>query len=150
MRTADAVGCAGLILLGDTADPYHPDAVRASRGTLFALRLVRASVADLVAWTRRHGVGVVGTSPSAAVEYRGVRYARPLVLLMGSERAGLSAAERALCDRLVRIPMAGSSDSLNLAVSTGVLLYELYHQHRADPTTPAPTGAAEVPRAGLP
>jgi TrmH family RNA methyltransferase len=131
MRTCDAVGCAGLILLGDTADPYHPDAVRASRGTAFALCLVRASLPELVAWKRTHRVNVLGTSPTAATDYRGVRYPRPLLLLMGSERGGLSPAARALCDQLVRVPMVGRADSLNLAVATGVVLYELFYQHRA-------------------
>ena len=115
----DAQGIAIWCRAGDTADPHHPDAVRASRGTVFALRLVRASVTELLDWTRRHSVRVVGSSP----------------------------AELALCDRLVRVPMVGRADSLNLAVAAAVLLYEVYHQHRADASTGP---AAEVPRAPLP
>lgn len=129
LRTSDAVGGAGVILLGHTTDPYDPAAVRASMGAIFAQRLVRTTFAQFAAW-RRRGYTVVGASGSAADDYRSVVYHRPLVLLMGSEREGLSAEQQAMCDRLVRIPMVGRSDSLNLAVATGVMLYEIFNQHR--------------------
>lgn len=130
LRTADAVGAAGLILTGSAADPYDPSAVRASMGAVFALRLVRASFADFAAWKGRHGYRVIGTSDHAAHDYQAIRYDSPLILLMGSEREGLSAAQMAACDEMARIPMAGRSDSLNLAVATGVMLYEMFNQRR--------------------
>ncbi len=129
-RTADAVGCAGLILLGDTTDPFHPAAVRASMGALFGQRLVRAPFKEFVEWKREHDYAVVGTSGEATQELREVIYPRPLILLMGSERLGLSPAQQAICDLVVRIPMVGTSDSLNLAVATSVVLYEIFHQQR--------------------
>ncbi|GAC1401223.1 MAG: hypothetical protein NVSMB65_18780 [Chloroflexota bacterium] len=131
LRTCDAVGCAGIILLGETTDPYHPAAVRASMGAVFSQRLVRADMAEFTRWTARHGCTVVGTSPAATQEYREVAYPRPVVLLMGSERLGLSPEQQHLCDLLVHIPMIGTGDSLNLAVATGVMLYEVFHQRRA-------------------
>jgi TrmH family RNA methyltransferase len=131
-RTADAVGAAGLILVGETVDPHHPAAVLASRGTLFALRVVRTSPAELSAWKRQHGVWMVGTSPSAPTDYRALRYPRPLVVLLGAERVGLAPEERTLCDALARIPMAGRADSLNVAVAAGVLLYEVVRPDRDD------------------
>jgi TrmH family RNA methyltransferase len=73
LRTSDAVGGAGIILLGQTTDPYHPAAVRASLGTIFSQRLVRASFAELVAWKERHGIPVIGTAPDAATDYRDMR-----------------------------------------------------------------------------
>jgi TrmH family RNA methyltransferase len=91
---------------------------------VFTVPLARVTAVELTAWTRSHAVRVIGTSPSAPSSYREHGYARPLLLLMGSERDGLSPDERALCDELVRIPMAGSVDSLNLAVAAGILLYE--------------------------
>ena len=126
LRTADATGCAGIILLGHTADPYDPSALRASMGAVFSQRLVRAGFDDLLAWKRATGCALVGTSDRGQDEYRAAAYRFPLVLLMGSEREGLSAEQQAACDLVVRIPMAGRSDSLNLAVATGVMLYELY------------------------
>ncbi len=130
LRTCDAVGVAGLLLLGASTDPYDPAALRASMGAVFAQRLARADVAQFAAWKQQHGYRVVGTSGAAACDYQKAVYAPPLVLLMGSERLGLSPEQQALCDTLVSIPMVGRSDSLNLAVATGVVLYEIFNQHR--------------------
>lgn len=130
MRTCDAVGCPGLLLLGETADPYHPEAVRASMGALFGLKLVRTPFADFATWARQHGYAVIGASPDAALDYRTISYPTPLILLMGSERTGLAPEQQRVCTTLTRIPMTGTSDSLNLAVSTSVILYEIFHQQR--------------------
>lgn len=130
MRTCDAVRCAGLLLLGNTADPYHPEAVRASMGALFSLQLVRASFTDFTAWVQRHDYAVVGATPAATLDYRTLSYPKPLILLMGSERTGLSLEQQRSCTTLTRIPMAGVSDSLNLAVSTSVILYEIFYQRQ--------------------
>jgi RNA methyltransferase, TrmH family len=124
LRTTDSVGCAGLILLGDTTDPYHPAALRASMGAIFGQRLVRAS------WKEERRYPVVGTSGEGEVEYRHAVYPSPMVLLMGSERLGLSPEQQAVCDLVVRIPMVGTSDSLNLGVATSVVLYEIFYQYR--------------------
>jgi RNA methyltransferase, TrmH family len=130
LRTCDAVGGAGVILLGNTADPYDPAAVRASLGAVFWQRLVRAGQAEFADWKRQHGYTVVDTSPAATLDYQAIAYQPPLVLLMGSEGHGLSHARRALCDMVVTIPMVGLSDSLNLAVATSVVLYEMFNQCR--------------------
>lgn len=136
LRTSDAVGGAGVMLVGSTTDPYDPAALRASMGAIFSQRLVRASVEELVAWKRAHSYPVIGTSDAAATDYQEVAYRSPLVLFMGCERLGLSAQEQAICDVMVRIPMVGRSDSLNLAVATAVMLYEVFNQRRR--TTPSP------------
>lgn len=128
LRTSEAAGGAGLVLLGRTADPYDPTAVRASTGAIFAQRLARATPAALGAWALRNGALVVGTSPAARLDYREAHYRAPLVLAMGGEAHGLSDEARAVCDTLVRIPMVGAADSLNLAVATGLMLYEAYRQ----------------------
>jgi len=130
LRTCDAVGAAGVILLGSTTDPYDPAAVRASLGAIFSQRLARASFAEFAAWRDRHGLAVVGTSPAAPLDYQALAYQPPLVLLMGSEPRGLTHEQQALCDIMVNIPMVGHSDSLNLAVATGVMLYEVFNQQR--------------------
>jgi TrmH family RNA methyltransferase len=130
LRTCDAVGGAGVILLGSTTDPYDPAAVRASMGAIFSQRLARASFAEFAAWRRRHHVVVVGTSPAAVLDYQAVAYQPPLVLLMGSEPRGLAREQQALCNVVVNIPMVGHSDSLNLAVATGIVLYEIFNQQR--------------------
>jgi TrmH family RNA methyltransferase len=130
MRTCDAVGAAGLILIGHTTDPYHPAAIRASMGSLFALRVVRAGFDELVGWKQEHGYAVIGTTPLAEQEYRDLTYPERSILLMGSERLGLSPAQQAACDLLVSIPMVGTADSLNLGVATSIVLYEIFQQRR--------------------
>lgn len=128
LRTADAVGAAGVILLGHTTDPYDPACLRASMGAIFSQPVARATFEELTTWCREGGAQIVGTSDGASSGYRDVRYERPLVLLMGSEREGLPEAMQAACHLMVRIPMMGRSDSLNLAVATSVMLYEILAQ----------------------
>lgn len=130
LRTGDAVGNIGLMLLGNCADPYDPQALRASMGAIFSQHLVKASFADFARWKREHSYVVVGTSGTASQDYRAMTYPFPLILLMGSERQGLASEQQALCDAMVHIPMVGRSDSLNLAVATGIVLYEIFYQAR--------------------
>ncbi|MHC4251606.1 MAG: TrmH family RNA methyltransferase [Planctomycetota bacterium] len=130
LRTCDAVGAAGLIVLGRGVDPHHPGVVRGSMGAVFHQRLVRTSHASLARWAERHRCAIVGASPHADVEFRQVDYRRPTVLIVGEERRGLSGSEEALCDLLVKIPMVGHSDSLNLGVAASLMLYEVFRYRR--------------------
>lgn len=130
LRVSDAVGADGVILLDDSADPYSPLAVRASTGAVFSQGLVRSSFAALRNWLKVQNCPCIGTSPEAETDYIGLTFPRSMVLLMGSERAGLSAEQKSTCDALVRIPMAGHVKSLNVAVATGILLYEAFNQGR--------------------
>lgn len=133
IRTADAVSAAGFFLVGETADPYDPACVRATMGAVFALPFVRTNLRGLIEWKHRHRALLVGTSPAGEVSYRDVPYRTPTVLFLGSERKGLAEPELAACDVLARIPMVGRSDSLNVAVAAGVLLYEVLAQLEAQP-----------------
>jgi TrmH family RNA methyltransferase len=130
MRTAEAVSCRGIILLGQSTDPYDPTAVKASMGAVFSLELVQSDWDSFNNWKNINQLTMVGTSDSAKTDYQKVAYQRPLILLMGSERHGLSEQMQSDCDHMVFIPMEGRTDSLNLAVATGILLYEIYNQTR--------------------
>lgn len=126
LRTVDAVGASGLLLLESSADPYHPSAVRASMGTLFWRPVVSASFAEFTRWAGGQGYHIFGTSAHDSRPYQEVTaYPRPCILLMGSEREGLSAEQRAVCAQLLRLPMHGHVTSLNLAIATGVMLYAM-------------------------
>ena len=126
VRTLDGVGAAGLILLDESADPSHPAAIRASMGTLFWHPVAQASWDEFVAWARRHAYHVYGTSAHGATDYTDVtHYERPAILLLGSEREGLTDDQRAACEQLISLPMHGRATSLNLAVAAGVMLYEM-------------------------
>jgi TrmH family RNA methyltransferase len=129
LRTINAVGASGLILLDGGADPYHPTAVRASMGALFHHPMAQASSAHFAGWITEHGYTVYGSSAQAAVDYRGFgTFQRPAILLLGSEREGLPEALRSLCTVILQLPMRGSVTSLNLAVAAGVLLYRMLEE----------------------
>lgn len=131
LRTSEAVGGAGILLLGNSTDPYDPGTVRATMGAMFSQRFVRTSIAELASWKRRGQYQLVGTSPTATQDYHKAHYIAPTILFMGEERKGLSPALQAMCDLMVSIPMVGEGDSLNVAMATGVMLYELFNQQRA-------------------
>lgn len=125
VRTLDAVGGAGIILVGNTCDPYAREAVRASMGSIFAVRIARLEHAAFLDLAGGWQGDVVGTHLSGSADFRAVRYAPRVLLVMGSEGAGLSDAAAAACKRLVKIPMAGRLDSLNLAIATALMAYEI-------------------------
>jgi TrmH family RNA methyltransferase len=95
-------------------------------GALFKQTLVRTKVERFRHWIQLHGLEVIGASPDGLVEYDQVGYSRPAVLLLGNERSGLTDEQRSLCQQIVRIPMVGGSDSLNLAVAGSLLLYAVF------------------------
>ncbi len=132
MRTLDGIGGKGLILLDQSTDPYDPGAMRASMGSIFNLQVTRASLAEFTDWKNMTQTSVVGTSGAARDDYHGYPYPDPMVLLMGSERQGLTPDHVRVCDGMVSIPMAGSADSLNLAVAAAVVLYEIFNQRRTE------------------
>jgi TrmH family RNA methyltransferase len=130
LRTSDAVGAKGVILLDQSTDPYDPTSIRASMGAVFSQKLIKTTYQEFLNWKIAQDVPVVGTWDSGAVDYQAYHYPGRMVLLMGSERQGMSEPYKALCDAIVKVPMVGRSDSLNLAVATGVCLYEIYNQKR--------------------
>ena len=130
LRTGDAVGAGGLILIDDCADPFSVEAVRASMGALFTQTVARAHWPEFLAWLRAGPGELVGTSLRATRDYREPRYAAPTFLLVGNEAQGLPAEYEAACDLLVRMPMPGKADSLNAAVATAVMAYEVLNQRR--------------------
>jgi len=132
LRTIDAVGANGLLLLDDPAnnqystDAYHPSSVRASMGAIFWYPIVSATFSEFVQWVKAHGFTIYGTSAHATQDYHQVEcFKQPLVLLMGSEREGLTPFQSVICDVMLKIPMQGRVTSLNLAVATGVMLYSI-------------------------
>jgi TrmH family RNA methyltransferase len=130
LRTGDAVGAGGLILVDDCVDPFSVEAVRASMGALFTQRIAAAPWDQFLAWLRSGPGELVGTSLKASEDYQQPRYARPAFLLVGNEAQGLPEDYEAECDRLVKIPMLGKADSLNAAVATAVVAYEMINQWR--------------------
>jgi TrmH family RNA methyltransferase len=131
LRTGDAVGAGGLILVDNCVDPFSVEAVRASMGALFTQRIAAARWDEFVAWLRSGEGILIGTSLEATLDYQEPRYPRPAFVLVGNEAQGLPQSYEAECDLLVKIPMAGKADSLNAAVATAVMAYEVVNQWRA-------------------
>lgn len=126
IRTADATGAAGVILVGDCTDPFSMETVRATMGSMFALPLVKTTPADLLKWKKSVDARLVATHLAGAVDYRTIDYkSKPVILMMGNEQSGLPDELAQAADKLARIPQVGMADSLNLAVATGVMLFEV-------------------------
>jgi TrmH family RNA methyltransferase len=134
LRTGDAVGAGGLILVDDCVDPFSVEAVRASMGALFTQKIATARWDEFVPWLRGGEATLIGTSLNATLDYQAPRYRPPAFILVGNEAQGLPAAYEAECDLLVKIPMLGKADSLNAAVATAVMAYEVVNQWRSAPS----------------
>ena len=125
IRTADAVGAGGILLVGTCCDPWSRECVRATMGSIFAVPLVRLDLPALHTLMAAWRGETVGTHLSASDDFRKISYRPPTLLIMGGEGPGLSPETTAACKRLVKIPMAGRLDSLNLAVATALTLYQI-------------------------
>jgi len=124
MRTADAVGAQGVILIDDCTDPFSVEACRASMGAIFNLRIITTTTEGFAEFAENWSGEIIGTALPASVDFRQANWRRPLILLMGNEQQGLTDRLSQLATQLVRLEMHGRSDSLNLAVATAICLYE--------------------------
>ena len=134
LRTAEACGAGGAIFVSTDCDPFGCDpfdaaVLRGSMGGLLHLKLVRATHAEVARWAHQHDVQLVGLSPAAERLWTELPRGRPIALVIGEERSGLSHHQQSLCHTTVRLPMTGSADSLNVAIATGVVLYELVRRN---------------------
>ena len=125
LRTGDAVGAGGLILIDDSADPYSVEAVRASMGAVFTQEIAVTRWPEFLPWLRAGDGQLVGTSLKATHDYLDAEYREPCFLLIGNEQQGLPADYETECDLLVKIPMAGRADSLNAAMATAVMAFAI-------------------------
>jgi TrmH family RNA methyltransferase len=126
IRTADAAGVDGVILIGQTCDPFSVEAVRATMGSLFAMPIAAANFPDFNTWRANAGARMVAASMRGTHPHDTADYGQKSIVLMGNEQAGLPADVEAKCDELVRIPMMGAADSLNLASAASVMIYEVW------------------------
>ncbi|MGE0238177.1 MAG: TrmH family RNA methyltransferase [Parvibaculaceae bacterium] len=124
IRTADAVAVRHVVLVGESCDPFSPEAVRATMGSLFGITLTRLATAKFMAMLDEWTGEIVATAADAAADFRRP-YGRPTLLLMGSEGGGLSPALAAKANVSVRIPMPGAAESLNVATASALMLYEI-------------------------
>lgn len=126
IRTADAVSVDGIVLIGQTCDPFSPETVKATVGSLAHVPLLRMTREEFVAWRKGYKGQVLCTHLEGADDYRAVEYKENAVVIMGSETAGVTEALAAVCDARVKIPMSGKAESLNVGIATAVILYEIH------------------------
>lgn len=126
LRTADSFGITGVILVGNTVDPFHPTAVKASMGTLFTLPVVQVDrIEELLQWAAQNHIQTIATSAKATQSLRETTVTHPALLLLGSETQGLPAHILAAANHQITIPMKGTTTSLNLAIAAAIFMYEL-------------------------
>ncbi len=126
IRTADCAGAKGVLLIGNTTDPWSLEATRATMGSIFNIKLARCSSEEFINWRKNWSGLLVGTHLEGAVDYRSVNYQnQPVMVLMGNEQQGLSEEMVELCTQKVIIPMSGKADSLNLAIATAIMAFEV-------------------------
>lgn len=123
VRTAEAAGAGGVILIGETCDPFGIEAVRATMDSIFAVPLYAAGTQETLDYLRGWPGIAIGTVPQTDTDYRDAAYRAPTLIVAGAEQGGLTDAIRAACGARVKLPMAPGVDSLNLAVAAGVMLY---------------------------
>ena len=128
LRSLDAAGGKGVVLLDEATDPYHPTSVRASMGGIFTQKIIKSTLAEFSNWKKDSGYCLIGTVCGEGINYRGYNYPEDMILLMGSEQKGLTAGHEKICDALVTIPMKGTVDSLNLANAASIVLFEILAQ----------------------
>ncbi|MGL5805628.1 MAG: TrmH family RNA methyltransferase [Xenococcaceae cyanobacterium] len=130
IRTSEALGGAGFILVGTSIDPYDPNIVRPSMSAIFRQKLIRTNFDRLQNWMRRHHCQAIGASSDGTIAIDRFKYPQSTILFLGEERQGLTQKQRDLCQSLVKIPMIGEADSLNLAVAGSLMMYEVYRSRR--------------------
>ena len=125
IRTADAVGIDAVILGKGSADPYNAKVLRAAQGSHFHLPVIKVDLQDVIDEVKRSGIAVYGTSLEGGNSYREVSPGEPFALIMGNEGAGVKEAWLTQSNQNLYVPLYGASESLNVAVATGILLYHL-------------------------
>jgi TrmH family RNA methyltransferase len=131
LRSADGVGCDGVIICDRCTDIYNPNVVRASTGTLFTQPVVEATTEETIAFLQSQGVAIVAATPEAPQSFTEANFKGPIAIVVGTEQLGLSEKWKKAASIQVSIPMLGVADSLNVAVATTLLLYEVIRQRHA-------------------
>ncbi len=131
LRTADAAGCAAVIVCDPTTDPFNPNVVRASTGMLFVVPLAVASTEETIRWLRQRAITTYATTPEAETLHTDAALTGGVAIVVGTEQYGLSDSWLDGADHRIRIPMAGAADSLNAAMAAGITLFEAVRQRDA-------------------
>ena len=133
VRTADGAGAHAVIAVDPRTDPYNPNAIRASLGTIFGLPICTATTAETIDWLVRHGIRPVATIVGAPTPWSSADLTGPLAIVLGSEATGLSLAWDRAGVTAISLPMLGLADSLNVSTAAAIVLYEAVRQRNPSP-----------------
>ncbi|GAA2166271.1 RNA methyltransferase [Pedococcus bigeumensis] len=131
LRTADAAGAEAVVAADPVTDWGNPNLVRASKGTVFSVPVASDSTAETLAWLDAHGIALVATTPDTDLLHTDVDYTGPVAIAVGAEKYGLTDEVLAHAAYRVRIPMVGKANSLNVATSAAIVIYEAVRQRGA-------------------
>jgi TrmH family RNA methyltransferase len=135
LRTSEAAGAAGVITTKNTSDPFSPKSLRGAMGSAFRLPIWSGpTYLETIDWCRQSGIATICADVDAAASYTGIEWTGPSALILGPESTGLTPEELELADHRVSIPMKGMAESLNVAVASGILLFEAARQRATDNT----------------
>ncbi|NWG54465.1 MAG: RNA methyltransferase [Hydrogenophilaceae bacterium] len=132
LRACDAAGASGVALIGQACDPFSVECVRATMGSIFTTPVARTTFEELDAWRRARGFTMLAASLRATQRHDQAPLGERTLILMGNEQAGLPEEVEEACDALVRIPMRGRADSLNLAMAATLMVYEVWRRRGYD------------------
>jgi RNA methyltransferase, TrmH family len=131
LRTADAAGVGAVLAADPVTDWGNPNLVRASKGTVFSVPVAADPTPVTLAWLARRRIPVVAATPDTDTEHTDISYSGPVAVAVGAEKEGLTPPLLAAATHRVRIPMVGRANSLNVATSAAVILYEAVRQRRS-------------------
>jgi len=127
IRTSDAAGFNTIILDKGSVDPFNPKVVRSSQGSLFHLKIINFDIKRIIEELKDRGVKILGTSPKGDKVYTDVNIRDRLAIVFGNEAKGIRDEILSMCDETIRIPIYGRAESLNVSVSSGIILYHFAH-----------------------
>ncbi len=133
LRSADAAGVEAVLVADAAADPFGPNAIRASLGTIFCVPVVETTTAEARAWLAERAIATVAADPAAATIYTNVDFSGATAIVLGSEARGLTEPWRGPDARAARVPMRGRGDSLNVSITAALFFYEALRQRTAVP-----------------
>jgi TrmH family RNA methyltransferase len=134
LRTADAANLDAVIICDPQTDIYNPNAIRSSIGCIFTMPVVTTSTEDAIAWMRSLGIKMFGTALTATHYYHQTNFDQPVAIIMGSEANGLSNTWLNGADDLIKIPMMGKIDSMNVSASAAIVIFEAMRQRDFTPS----------------
>lgn len=130
LRTADAVAVDCIIITDPQADLFNPNVIRAACGTFFSRPIYLTTTSQTIKLLHDNNIKTIATTPEAKKTYYNIKYNQPIAVIAGREDIGLSQQWLKAADIKIKIPMLGIADSLNLSVSTGIVLYEAIKQRK--------------------